>query len=107
MILHARGSCTELVKGFSNFVLMQFNCYFLGEGADELCQGYIYFHKAPSPQEAAEESLRLMDDLYLYDVLRADRTTAGHGLELRVPFLDHYFVHTYMSLSDEEKQPIK
>ena len=27
-----------------------------GEGADELAQGYIYFHKAPSPQEADKES---------------------------------------------------
>jgi len=79
---------------------------FSGEGADELCQGYIYFHKAPSPSEASEESDRLLNDLYLYDVLRADRTTAGHGLELRVPFLDHYFVHTFMSLSDDEKKPI-
>ena len=27
-----------------------------GEGADELAQGYIYFHKAPSPLEADKES---------------------------------------------------
>ena len=50
-----------------------------GEGADELAQGYIYFHKAPSAGEADEESHRLLNDLYLYDVLRADRTTAAHG----------------------------
>ena len=60
---------------------------FSGEGSDELCQGYIYFHKAPSAQEADAESRRLLHDLYLYDNLRADRTTAAHGLELRVPFL--------------------
>ena len=52
---------------------------FSGEGADEVCQGYIYFHKAPSPEEADEESRRLLRDLYLYDNLRADRTTAAHG----------------------------
>jgi asparagine synthase (glutamine-hydrolysing) len=52
---------------------------FSGEGADEVCQGYIYFYKAPNPQEANEESLRLCNDLYLYDVCRADRTTAAHG----------------------------
>uniref|UniRef100_A0A671W7D5 Asparagine synthetase [glutamine-hydrolyzing] n=1 Tax=Sparus aurata TaxID=8175 RepID=A0A671W7D5_SPAAU len=52
---------------------------FSGEGADELTQGYIYFHKAPSPKAAAEDSVRLMKELYLFDVLRADRTTAAHG----------------------------
>ena len=48
-----------------------------GEGADEIAQGYIYFHNAPSPQHADIESRRLCEDLYLFDVLRADRTTAA------------------------------
>lgn len=52
---------------------------FSGEGSDELAQGYIYFHKAPSPEEGDRESRRLLKDLYLYDNLRADRTTAAHG----------------------------
>ena len=51
---------------------------FSGEGADELAQGYIYFRDAPSPTEAHKESLRLLNDIYLYDGLRADRTTAAH-----------------------------
>ena len=50
-----------------------------GEGSDEICQGYIYFHKAPTADEGAEESLRLCNDLYRYDVLRSDRTTAAWG----------------------------
>ena len=62
-----------------------------GEGADELCQGYIYLHKAPCAAEADEESRRLLKDLHLYDVLRCDRTISKHGLELRVPFLDATF----------------
>ena len=52
---------------------------FSGEGADEVAQGYIYFHKAPSPAAADAESRRLLKDLYMYDNLRADRTTAAHG----------------------------
>lgn len=52
---------------------------FSGEGADEVAQGYIYFHKAPTPEEADAESRRLLGDLYLYDNLRADRTTSAHG----------------------------
>ena len=78
---------------------------FSGEGSDELCQGYIYFHKAPSPDEGDKESRRLLHDLYLYDNLRADRTTAAHGLELRVPFLDKFFTSYYLSLPGEDRQP--
>lgn len=78
---------------------------FSGEGSDELTQGYIYFHKAPSPKAAAEDSVRLMKELYLFDVLRADRTTAAHGLELRVPFLDHRLTAYYLSLPEEMRMP--
>ncbi|XP_002732808.1 asparagine synthetase [glutamine-hydrolyzing]-like [Saccoglossus kowalevskii] len=80
---------------------------FSGEGADEVCQGYIYFHKAPSAEEASVDSHRLLKDLYMFDVLRADRTTAAHGLELRVPFLDHHFTSYFLSLPSELKQPTK
>ncbi|XP_076461604.1 asparagine synthetase [glutamine-hydrolyzing]-like [Babylonia areolata] len=76
-----------------------------GEGSDELAQGYIYFHNAPSAAEADKESRRLLDDLYMYDVLRGDRTTAAWGLEIRVPFLDHQFTSYYLSLPPEERQP--
>jgi len=78
---------------------------FSGEGADEVAQGYIYFHKAPSPAAADAESRRLLTDLYMYDNLRADRTTAAHGLELRVPFLDHQFTSYYLSLPAESRIP--
>lgn len=76
-----------------------------GEGSDELCQGYIYFHKAPTPEEADAESRRLLEDLYLYDVLRGDRSTAAHGLEIRVPFLDVHFTSYFLSLPPEMRQP--
>ena len=78
---------------------------FSGEGSDELCEGYIYFHKAPTPQEGHDESLRLLNDLYFYDVLRSDRSTSVHGLEVRVPFLDKYFTSYYLSLPPEDRQP--
>ncbi|CAG5892062.1 unnamed protein product [Menidia menidia] len=51
---------------------------FSGEGSDELTQGYLYFHKAA----AAEDSVRLLKELYLFDALRADRTTAAHGVNV-------------------------
>ncbi|WAR01985.1 ASNS-like protein [Mya arenaria] len=76
-----------------------------GEGSDEIAMGYIYFHKAPSGEAASEDSLRLCNDLYMFDVLRADRSTAACGLEVRVPFLDHRFTNYYMKLPDSEKLP--
>ncbi|XP_030846671.1 asparagine synthetase [glutamine-hydrolyzing] [Strongylocentrotus purpuratus] len=78
-----------------------------GEGADELAQGYIYFHKQPDASAGDDESRRLLKDLYLYDVLRADRTTAAHGLELRCPFLDHHFTSYFLSLPKEMRCPNK
>ena len=76
-----------------------------GEGADELCQGYINFKMAPSPEEADAESRRLLKDLYFFDVLRCDRCTAAHGLELRVPFLDIHFTSYLLSLPPDLRQP--
>ncbi|XP_046594037.1 asparagine synthetase [glutamine-hydrolyzing] isoform X2 [Neodiprion lecontei] len=78
---------------------------FSGEGADEVAQGYIYFREAPSPKDAHDESARLLNDIYLYDGLRADRTISGHGLELRAPFLDLQFTNYYLSLDASTRQP--
>lgn len=80
---------------------------FSGEGADELCQGYLYFHRQPSDILGYSESMRLMNNLYMYDVLRADRTTAAHGLELRVPFLDKEFMKLISSLPARKICPRK
>lgn len=38
---------------------------------------------------------------------RADRTTAAHGLELRVPFLDHFFTSYYFSLPEQIRTATK
>ena len=67
-----------------------------GEGSDELFGGYLYFHSAPSVDAFAKESNRLLRDVNLFDVLRADRCTAAHGLELRVPFFDPDFIEYVM-----------
>jgi asparagine synthase (glutamine-hydrolysing) len=77
-----------------------------GEGSDELFMGYLYFHLAPTSEEANEESKRLVQELYLYDALRADRTVSSHGLELRVPFLDKDMINLCFTLHEEYKIPI-
>jgi asparagine synthase (glutamine-hydrolysing) len=78
---------------------------FSGEGSDELFCGYLYFHYAPSAQEAQEESLRLISEMYKYDALRADRCISSHGLELRVPFLDPSVIEYAKTLAPEKKMP--
>jgi asparagine synthase (glutamine-hydrolysing) len=78
---------------------------FSGEGSDELLCGYLYFHNAPSSDELFDESLRLVKNLYLYDVLRGDRCVSSNGLELRVPFLDQYFSEYCLRIPGELKAP--
>jgi len=76
-----------------------------GEGSDEVTQGYLYFKKQPNSREGALESQRLMEQLYEFDVLRVDRTTASHGLEIREPFLDKAFIQHYYNLPANIKCP--
>jgi len=68
-----------------------------GEGSDELFGGYLYFRYAPNDYAFRSEICDLLNKLYLYDVLRADRTTAHFGLEIRPPFLDDEFIKLVLS----------
>ena len=76
-----------------------------GEGADELFGGYLYLHNAPDATLFQEETVRLCRDVHTHDVLRADRCTAAHGLELRVPFFDKSFVEYVLSIDPSLKFP--
>lgn len=67
-----------------------------GEGPDEASGSYMYFYNAPSHEEFSQETFRLLDDLRYFDCLRGDKATAGHSLEIRVPFLDQNFLNYYM-----------
>ena len=63
-----------------------------GEGSDEIHGSYKYMRFAPTEDEFHDETIRLLSELYYFDNLRTDRTMAGYGLEVRVPFLDHEYV---------------
>ena len=76
-----------------------------GEGSDEASGSYLYFHNAPSPSAFKQETVRLMKDLSYFDVLRCDKSIAGAGLEVRVPFLDKEFLSMYMNITPEHKMP--
>ena len=76
---------------------------FNGDGSDEVCGGYLYMMNAPTPEIFQEETLRLLNQIYLFDVLRSDRSISSNGLEARTPFLDKTFVEFYLSIPPELK----
>ena len=70
----------------------------VGDLSDEICSGYLYFHKAPNENVSHNENIRLLKDNYLFDLLRTDRGIAYNGLEARVPFASHHFINYYLSI---------
>ena len=73
-----------------------------GEISDELF-GYKYTDYAPDAEEFQKESQKRVRELYMYDVLRADRCISSNSLEARVPFGDLAFVKYVMSVDPEKK----
>lgn len=91
--------CEWISKNFPDKVI------FSGEGSDELFCGYLYFHNAPSNDLAHNDSRRLLNELYMYDVLRADRCTASNGLEFREPFLDKELIDFVVKMNPKYNVP--
>jgi asparagine synthase (glutamine-hydrolysing) len=79
---------------------------FSGEGADEASGSYLYFHNAPSLISFRKETIKLLNELHYFDVLRCDKSTAAAGLEVRVPFLDKDFLKFYMAINTKYKIPM-
>jgi len=75
---------------------------FTGEISDELF-GYKYTDFAPDSQEFQAESRKRIKELYMYDVLRADRCISSNSIEGRVPFGDLEFVEYVMSIDPKLK----
>ena len=73
-----------------------------GEISDELF-GYKYTDFAPSAAAFQAESKKRIDELHMYDVLRADRCISVNSLEARVPFGDLDFVRYVMRVDPELK----
>ncbi len=73
-----------------------------GEVSDELF-GYKYTDFAPNEAEFQKEAQKRIRELYLYDVLRADRSISAHSLEARVPFSDSDFVSYVMHIDPKFK----
>ena len=78
-----------------------------GDGSDEVASGYIYNYLAPNLEDLHNEAIKRVEEIHLYDGLRADRATSIHGLELRVPFLESNFVDMYLSIDPKYRIPTK
>ena len=74
-----------------------------GEISDELF-GYKYTDYAPSDAAFQAESQKRIRELYMYDVLRADRSISVNSLEARVPFGDLAFVKYVMAVDPAKKR---
>ena len=74
-----------------------------GEISDEIF-GYKYTDFAPTPEAFQAEAKKRLEELYMYDVLRADRCISANSLEARVPFGDLDFVRYVMSINPAMKQ---
>ncbi|VDM52212.1 unnamed protein product [Angiostrongylus costaricensis] len=89
--------CKHIAKTSNVKVLLS------GEGADELFGSYAYMQRAPHAFQLHKEILRRLTHLHQYDVLRCDRSTSCHGLEIRVPFLDKRFIDLVVRLPPNYK----
>eukprot|EP00727_Mastigamoeba_balamuthi_P010402 m51a1_g5985 putative asparagine synthetase (572) ;mRNA; r:259724-261439 len=74
-----------------------------GEGSDEVFGGYLYFNHAPNAAALHEETVRRIRLLHTADCLRANKSTAAWGLEVRVPFLDTDFLDVAMTIDPSLK----
>ncbi|MFG0246749.1 MAG: asparagine synthase B [Phycisphaerales bacterium JB052] len=74
-----------------------------GEGADEVFGGYLYFHKAPSPEDFHDETVRKVTRLHQYDVMRANKAPMASGLELRFPLLDRALIDHAMNIDPSDR----
>jgi len=78
-----------------------------GDGSDEVTSGYLENYLAPTAEALHQHAVSRLEEIHYYDVLRADRATSKHGLEVRVPFLDVSFIDYYLNISPELRKPNK
>jgi asparagine synthase (glutamine-hydrolysing) len=78
---------------------------FSGEGSDEISGGYLYLKNSPDSSSFNNECLNLVNNLYLFDVLRSDKCISNNNIEARVPFLDLDFIKYYFTIPTILRNP--
>lgn len=73
-----------------------------GELSDELLC-YLYGANAPSEEAFQNETVKLVNNVHLFDCLRANKTCMAHSLEVRVPFADKHYVEYIIGLPAKVK----
>lgn len=76
-----------------------------GEISDEIF-GYKYTDFAPDAEAFQAEAQKRLRELYMYDVLRADRCISVNSIEARVPFGDLDFVKYVMAIDPAKKMNV-
>jgi asparagine synthase (glutamine-hydrolysing) len=82
-----------------------FKIVFCGDGSDELFASYKYFHNAPSSSAMHQECIRLVNDIHMYDGLRAGMCSTACGLEIRFAFLNKKLLDLVFSIDPELRMP--
>jgi asparagine synthase (glutamine-hydrolysing) len=74
-----------------------------GEGLDELC-GHRGFENL-SHEEFQAQSVKLLNNMNKFALLKSDKISSSYGLEFRHPFLDMNFVEHVLSIHPKIKRP--
>jgi asparagine synthase (glutamine-hydrolysing) len=74
-----------------------------GEVSDEISGSYAYFKYAPNDIEFHNETVRKLNDLNKYDLLRANKSMMAWSIETRVPFGDQSVINSIMRFAPEHK----
>jgi asparagine synthase (glutamine-hydrolysing) len=81
-----------------------FKIIFNGDLSDELNASYKYCYYAPNDFEFFQDNIRLIQEVYKYDVIRSSRCLEHFGLEARTPFEDTALVNFVMSIPPKYKR---
>jgi len=75
---------------------------FSGELSDEMLS-YLYGGNAPSELDFQKETIKLVNNVHLFDCLRANKTCMANSIEVRVPFTDPQFVKYILQIPPKYK----
>lgn len=78
-----------------------------GDGSDEIFSGYFYNYFNKDNQNAHDDTIRLLNNIHIYDVLRSDRGISYNGMESRCPFLCTELVEFILKVHPKLRIPIK